>query len=327
MIMKLMSNDQIMKASFKYTLVILTAIVSVISCKKAEENKSLARFACKIMTKVNDSAWEAGDSVGISGISGNRTYSNLCYTTPEGSSEDFSPTGEAIYYLDSDPVTFTAYYPWKAELIENQQFGFSVKKQSEMKAFDFLWAEAVGEKEDTNPVSFIFAHKMSQLVITIKGVNGAEYDLVSRTVCGLSGISTEGSFDRQTGKVSTAEAPSETLIFINNTEKPEYNTSVIKENKKDNSISYTTILLPQEFSEANPMTFQVDVPIFQDGTPVHYNVPIDLSQIQGNDGKNALQGGYQYDIILKISNKSVTATVTDIIPWIDSEESSTEATM
>ena len=75
------------------------------------------------------------------------------------------------------------------------------------------------------------------------------------------------------------------------------------------------------------MTFQVDVPIFQDGTPVHYNVPIDLSQIQGNDGKNALQGGYQYDIILKISNKSVTATVTDIIPWIDSEESSTEATM
>lgn len=316
-----------MKTSLKYILVILAALSSAISCKKSNMDSAVARFACKIQTKVSGSSWEAEDSVGISGVSGRRTYSNICYKTPAGSSEDFIPTGEAIYYTDSEPVKFTAYYPWKAELTAGTKYDFSVKEQSGMKQFDFLWAEATGKKEDTEPVSFVFSHKMSKLIVTIKGVNGADYEMVRKTICGMSGLSTEGSFDRQSGKISISKVQSDTLTAINNAENPECNTSVIRENKKDNSIAYTMILPPQEFSEDNPLKFHVDVPLFQDGAPARYDIPVDLSQIQGNENKNALQSGYQYGITLKISNVSVTATMTDIVPWINSDESSTEATM
>ena len=144
------------------------------------------------------------------------------------------------------------------------KYDFSVKEQSGMKQFDFLWAEATGKKEDTEPVSFVFSHKMSKLVVTLKGVNGSEYEMVKKTACGLSGLSTEGYFDRQSGKVSILKVKSDTLRAINNAENPECNTSIIRENKKDNSISYTMILPPQEFSEEQPLKFHIYVPLFQD---------------------------------------------------------------
>lgn len=325
--MKLMSNNMGMKTSLKYILVILAALSSAISCKKSNMDSAVARFACKIQTKVSGSSWEAEDSVGISGVSGRRTYSNICYKTPAGSSEDFIPTGEAIYYTDSEPVKFTAYYPWKAELTAGTKYDFSVKEQSGMKQFDFLWAEATGKKEDAEPVSFVFSHKMSKLIVTIKGVNGADYEMVRKTICGMSGLSTEGSFDRQSGKISISKVQSDTLTAINNSKNPECNTSVIRENKKDNFISYTMILPPQEFSEENPLKFHIYVPLFQDSDSARYDIPVDLSQIQGNDNKNAFQSGFQYGLTFKISNTSVDYTITDIVPWINSEESSTEATM
>lgn len=69
-------------------------------------------FTASIATaaRAYDNTWESGDAIGISGQSGDKTYSNLKYTT-DGTGA-FAAAGDHIYFQNNAEVIFTAYYPW-----------------------------------------------------------------------------------------------------------------------------------------------------------------------------------------------------------------------
>lgn len=60
--------------------------------------------------------WNDNDKIGISGKTGDKhIYQRAYFTANGGKSGSFSVVtpGEEIYYQDNEPVTFTAYTPWK----------------------------------------------------------------------------------------------------------------------------------------------------------------------------------------------------------------------
>ena len=107
------------------TIFMATLAAAVLTACNNDENTvidigaSQATFTAAIDGQVNtrayDRTWEAGDAIGISGISGGITYTNVQYITDsDGTSGNFTvgTQGNEIYYQDDNSVTFTAYYPW-----------------------------------------------------------------------------------------------------------------------------------------------------------------------------------------------------------------------
>lgn len=75
-----------------------------------------ARFSASIdtpATRAYNQVWETNDEIGISGTTGDVTYTNVCYYT-KNANGNFEPKNEAdrIYYQTDAEVTFTGYYPW-----------------------------------------------------------------------------------------------------------------------------------------------------------------------------------------------------------------------
>lgn len=134
-----------------------------------------------LKTRVTDnSQWEKGDGIIISGTSGNLEYLYENYVLKEGTTSEFIPQNakdDAIYY-GAETGTFSAYYPAVpyGNLTNYRMIiGNVLKQETEAKRsylpIDFMYAEATGTKE--NPaVNFKFDHKMSKLVIRLKPGEG-----------------------------------------------------------------------------------------------------------------------------------------------------------
>lgn len=158
----------------------------------------------KVASRAAGTEWAAGDAIGISGVSGSKTYSNVEYSTGAADG-NFSAAGESIYYQSTDPVTFIAYYPYTADLTGEGIIPASTADQSQQPSFDFLWAQAQGSI--SNPaVNFSFQHCMSRLSLTF--INGNNVDLSDLTFS-IDGLVLDGTFDTATGEaaVSTDAIP------------------------------------------------------------------------------------------------------------------------
>lgn len=149
-------------------------------------------------SRVAGTAWTAGDAIGVSGTSGSVAYVNYRYTTDKA---DGNFSGDPIYFLNADAVTFTAYYPYSgtkgtaAGIIEGTT---DLENQSaeNQALIDYLWAQASGSKAYPE-VEFSFAHKMSKLTITFQ--NGEGTDVSKITSYSLDGLVLDGTFDTSTG--------------------------------------------------------------------------------------------------------------------------------
>lgn len=165
-------------------------------------------FTASIATaaRAYDNTWESGDAIGISGQSGDKTYSNLKYTT-DGTGA-FAAAGDHIYFQNNAEVIFTAYYPWS-----DAAATADTRLQASQKTFDYLWAQATGSKASPD-VAFNLAHKMSKVVITARCGSDVTYDEVKKAVLALGEFNTSAAFDRATGIVASKDAA--TLTFANN---------------------------------------------------------------------------------------------------------------
>lgn len=195
----------------KYFLIPVIAL-TLASCSQSDEPGQLsepkqASFSAQIgqtSSRAADTQWTAADAIGISGVSGSKTYSNVKFVTAAGDG-NFASAGEAIYYQTTDEVTFTAYYPYAAA---GGVITASTADQSQQPSFDFLWAQASGSYASP-AVNFNFAHKMSRLALTF--VNGNDVDLTGMTYT-VGGLVADGTFDTATGEAKiAAEAALTTL--------------------------------------------------------------------------------------------------------------------
>lgn len=162
-------------------------------------------------TRAVDSQWEANDMIGISSTG---MINNLKFTR-NGSTNQFVGASK-VYFTDTEPHTFNAYYPYKAnptnDLIEFQVPEAAV--QSEQKVNDFLFAS--GTASYANPdLTLNFTHQMARVIIKV--YTSPEYGFTTNEFTGsiltFCGYYDSGTFNIKTGQVKCSEESVTTYYF------------------------------------------------------------------------------------------------------------------
>lgn len=131
----------------------------------------------------DDSKWQNDDVIGIYGTSGKLEYAAKRYDLQNGTN-NFEPYDSfSTIYFGADEGEFSAYYPYveyarltngktiEGDVISQKKKNYSPNGVSGQDRIDFLYAKAKGTK--SNPkLNFQFNHKMSKLVIRLKGGTG-----------------------------------------------------------------------------------------------------------------------------------------------------------
>ncbi|MCD8136641.1 MAG: fimbrillin family protein [Parabacteroides gordonii] len=295
---------------------IITIAAMLVACSNDEtentgtEKDNIALFTGSIEgthTRAYNDIWEGTDKIGISGTTGEKTYTNVPYKRDNTNKTFVVDDGkQPIYYQDDQTVTFTAYYPWDESLTAATTITADTRKQANQKKFDFLHATGTGSKGV--PVDFTFKHKMAKLVLIVKAGADMTYSDVESAACSLENFLHEGSFDRTTGTATATGSTSVIWTFANNTEDETYNTPTVTKDEAKASVAYTLLLFQQSFS-ANNLRFTAAT----GGTS--YSTEIDLAQVPDHDNKNELQAGAQYNITINLNKTGLTVGTSSISPW------------
>lgn len=307
-----------MKAKIIFMATLAAAVLT--ACNNDENNvidtgSSQATFTAAIDGQVNtrafDQTWEAGDAIGISGTSGSTTYTNVRYVTTGGNGDFTVGTpGNEIYYQDDNPVTFTAYYPWNNLATGVTTIAADTRAQASQSDFDFLWSRQTGSKASPN-VQFIFAHKMAKLVLTIQKGNDVSYQEVQDAVLSLGGFKYSGTFNVTDGTTSTADDLATGWTFAGNTSETGYNAPFVP-NATAESVSYTLILFPQEFSSPLPITATLTGMQSFSATLDFTAANVDAGD---TDAKNEWVAGRQYNLSVTLHKTDITVDGCTIQGW------------
>lgn len=304
--------------------ILLSACSSDETTQPGVQESGMARFTGSIegaVTRASNTAWDAGDLIGITGTSGTEDYTNVPYMTATASGS-FEAQGMAIYYNTPDEVNFTAYYPWKTELTDATEYSFNTDAQSGQKGFDFLYATGTGSKDEPE-VDFTFSHCMSKVALTVKAGADVSYSEVESAVCSFSNFLNNATFNRATGVVAATGEPvaaDKAWTFANGTDET---TDITTDGSS--SVTYGLILVPQAFENGN-LAFTASVQTADATAPQVFTVEIDLSQVPDNGNENRLRPGYQYNITVNVNKTGLTVGDCNISPW-KTVSYSTDATM
>ena len=295
-------------------LMIITIAAMLAACSSDEtdntgtEKDNIVLFTGSIEgthTRAYDQTWEDTDKIGISGTTGGVAYTNVPYKR-DNATFVVDDGQQPIYYQNDQTVTFTAYYPWNESMTAATTITADTWGQVDQKNFDFLYATGTGSKGV--PVGFTFKHKMAKLVLIVKAGNGVTYEEVAAAVCSLENFLHEGNFDRTTGVATATGSVGVMWTFANNTSDVAYNTPTVTKDESKASVAYTLILFPQAFS-SNNLSFTAET----GGNS--YSTEIDLAQVTGNDSKNELQAGAQYNITINLNKTGLTVGTSSISAW------------
>ncbi len=307
----------------KYFILPAALLLALTACNSEEaatrnsvENFPLsftADIAGQQPTRAYDRTWENGDKIGISGTSGDVTYTNVTYeTTICVGIFTIAPGGTTIYFRTTDAVTFTAYYPQTDLAADVVTIPADTREQSAQKSFDFLRAQGTGSKASKN-VAFSFAHKMARLVLTIKPGTGVSYEEVKTAKLMLSNYLYKGSFNVTTGTAAAkAEIPVEYKPFANNDDTgKDYNAPSATDEVKQ-TVTYSLILFPQNFDTASGMTFEA---VLGQTLSTQLDFTTANRDAQDADPKNELVTGRQYNLSIVLNKKEATVTGCEISAW------------
>ena len=307
-----------MKAKIIFMATLAAAVLT--ACNNDENNvidtgSSQATFTAAIDGQVNtrayDRTWEANDAIGISGTSGSTVYTNVRYVTTGGNGDFTVGTpGNEIYYQDDNSVTFTAYYPWANLAADATTITADTRAQASQSDFDFLWSRQTGSKASPN-VQFIFAHKMAKLVLTIQKGNDVSYQEVQDAVLSLGGFKYSGTFNVTDGTTSTADDLATGWTFAGNTSETGYNAPFVP-NATAESVSYTLILFPQEFSSPLPITATLTGMQSFSATLDFTAANVDAGD---TDAKNEWVAGRQYNLSVTLHKTDITVDGCTIQGW------------
>lgn len=315
------------------TILMATLAAAVLTACNNDENNvidtgsSQATFTAAIDGQVNtrayDRTWEAGDAIGISGISGGITYTNVQYITDsDGTSGNFTAgtSGNEIYYQDDNSVTFTTYYPWTNLAADATTITADTRAQASQSDFDFLWSRQTGSKASPN-VQFIFTHKMTKLVLTIRKGDGVSYQEVQDAVLSLRGFKYNGTFNVTDG---TATATGDNLTadwtFAGNTTETDYNAPLSKDDAAE-TVAYTLILFPQVFSSPLPITAITGGQSFS----ATLNFTTANENAGDTDAQNEWVPGRQYNLSVTLHKTDITVDGCTIQGWDEADGGNVDA--
>ena len=271
-----------------------------------ESGNGKAEFSATIngtpQSRAYDQTWE-NDKIGISCVSGDKAYTNVAYATQGTGNFAVVTPGEDIYYQTDDPVTFTAYYPWN-DLKGATAITADSWLQSNQKTFDFLHATATGSKAQPN-VAFAFNHKMTKLVLTVKKGADISFDEVNSAKLMLGGFLHEGTFNTATGEAQ-ATGNASTMWEFAGSDNPQYNAPKVE--NADESVTYTLIVFPQEFSGTLPFTATLT-------GKQSFTAELDFSAANSDTGKNEWVAGRQYNLSVTLHKTGITVNGCTIVGW------------
>lgn len=151
------------------------------------------------------------DKIGITG----GKYTNIPYTYGEGG---FQPYNTAIVFTNSNPVTFSAYYPYNDSVTAGSppiNIDTSNQTADAQKKIDFLYANGA-EASYANPkISFTgknaFSHVMSKVTIKFVAGSGISFDDIKPNEFTLSNLKLKGTFDTGKGTAGPGNEASDEL--------------------------------------------------------------------------------------------------------------------
>lgn len=299
-----------MSKASRYFLITASALVMLTGCgsKENEPDNAGGKMCPDFTATINgansrafDQYWEQGDEIGISGAG--RT--NVCYVTNDGDgSFRVKRSGEQIYFQDDNSVNFTAYYPFNNLADGVVTINTDTKNQAQQKSFDFLWAQASGQK-DAPEVSFNFTHRMTKVALTVKPGDDISYDEVRRASLSLEGIRHRGSFNTSDGGTIVG-TDNETWTFSN----------FAQFNDADGTLTFSLIFFPQEFE--SPIAFLAGLEL-PGNNILSLRALIDFTGANrvtdGANAKNEWVAGRQYNLSLTLNKTNVSLNECVIKPW------------
>lgn len=256
-------------------------------------------------SRAYDDQWEANDKIGISGTTGDVTYTNVPYVTAgDGAFTALNGVAEGIFFQNKEEAVFSAYYPYNEDvtadnrIIEANTTVQAVADSHPVVDFDFLYA--TGAKGSvTNPgLSFTgnaaFSHRMAQLVINVtpdkeSGFEGI--DILENGTATLDGLALDGQFDTESGEAEATGEPAAWTLTGN----------------VDQTIAAATgtatsmmIVFPQK---------QGDVKYSIEHEGVKYSCLLDLN----------LEAGHRYTYSIALKKTGLTVIDSVITDWIDED--------
>ena len=296
---------------------ILLAVAMIISCS---DNGGAAFDTTPVSAVVKGSIGngdtaspddsQTSESTGFStddriGITGGK-YTNIPYTYGEGG---FQPYNTAIVFTNSNPVTFSAYYPYNDSVTAGSptiNIDTSNQTADAQKKIDFLYANGAEASSARPAISFTgenaFSHAMSKVTIKFEAGTDVSFESLKPTRFTLSGIKLKGTFDTAKGEAKAKEGTSST------------DTDLTVDIYSD-TLESSLILIPQTVEDGAEIkvTFNGN-----DYTGTLSNSDADTSL--------TLQPGHEYRFTVTISNKFLEITAR-VEPWNKTNSTYIEAIM
>ena len=242
----------LMTQTMNKTILFSCAILLLGACHdKPEPAQEVDRLPIRIATgmdtRVTDTAFDAGDAVGLyvavgEALSTSGTHvSNVSFTF-DGSAWQ---SQQELFWKDSEtPADFYCYYPYRSSVSDVHAVPVAVSSdQSTAESYaegDFLWGKRTEVKPTAEPVRIQVSHLMSNLLIFLEPGNG--YDAVS--------LSADLQDVRVTGTLLQA-----TVDLADGTVVPTGTAADIRPLQEDSH--YRALVVPQTVSGTPLVTFQV----------------------------------------------------------------------
>lgn len=253
----------------KKLFTLMAAVAAMVSCSNNVENVPTTpetdRLPINIsttLTRATDSAFEAGDKVGIFVVNEPNTLAtsgnhvdNMGFTY----STKWTPDTE-IYWLDkSTKADFYCYYPY-AEAANTAAHTFATKAdQSSLanyEASEFLWGKTTGVAPTEEAVNITTNHTFSNALVILKPGDGfTEESLAAATKSvKICGIKTNATIDLATGVATATGNATEVTPYLEN---GQYRALIVPQTTAEGALIVVTVD-GVDYTLSRSMTFKAN---------------------------------------------------------------------
>lgn len=263
-------------------MIIATMALAFAACQKVENGATVDTALVKIdpvITRATSTNFEDGDRIGLAIIKdGSEFASNACLSYSE---ESQSFTGDQKWYADGgESCSLKAFYPYQDAGFPTS-FTVASDQSTGAGAYDFMVAAKDQVYPQNNPVSMVFKHYLSQIVINVDNVAGAEIESVV-----LKNFIPTANITIAEGAIEVAAA---------DVEKVDIKAEALTANTK-----YRAVVVPQT------IVFALEIAI-KEGAVLVSNVP-----------ESILKSGYTYNVNVVVTADNVKASISgEIANWED----------